>query len=116
MKLNVFLSLIGVALASLLGYLAYNIADGQDNEIMCGICSTICFIATLIPTIGLVFESNKLGINVRVLSALFLIIFIVSHFCFAGYGVVMPYYIICNGIILAIYLAILYKISNIKSI
>lgn len=115
MKINIFLSFISVALASLVGYLAFNIAEGQDHDFVCGFGSAICFIVTLIPTIGLNYESNRLGTNIKVLSALFFVIFLISHFCFASFGIKMPYYIICNGIILVIYLAILYKMSNIKT-
>lgn len=116
MKANIFLSFIGVVLASLIGYLAFNVAKGHENDILCGVCSTICFIATLIPVLGLSYESSRLGTNIRVLSALFFVVFLVSHFCFAGFGIKMPYYIICNGIILIIYLAIIYKMSNITTI
>lgn len=116
MKVNIFLSFIGIALASLIGYLAFDIAEGQEYNVLCGIGSTICFIATLIPTLGLQYESGRLGSNIRVLSALFFIVFLISHLCFARFGIKMPYYIICNGIILIIYLAIFYKMSNIKTI
>lgn len=116
MKVNLFLSFIGIALASLIGYLAFNVAEGQDNDLICGIGSTICFVATLIPTLGLNYESSRLGTNIRVLSILFFVIFLISHFCFAAFGVRMPYYIICNGIIIIVYIAIVYKMSNIKSI
>lgn len=115
MKTNLFLSFIAITLALLIGYLAYNVAEGQENDIVCGIGSTICFIATLIPIIGQNYESDRQGTNIRVLSSLFFIIFVVSHFCFAGFGVKMPYYVICNGIILVVYLAILYKMSNLKN-
>lgn len=116
MKINVFLSAISVVLASLIGYFAYSVAEGNEHDALCGIGSTICFIATLIPTMGLTFESGKVGVNVRVLSVLFFVVFLITHFCFAGFGVKMPYYIICNGIILVIYLAIVYKMSGIKSL
>lgn len=116
MKINIFLTLISVALALLVGYLAYSVAAGDLHDVVCGVGSTICFIATLIPSMALTFESSKVGANVRVLSVLFFVVFLISHFCFAGFGVKMPYYIICNGLILLVYLAIVYKMSSIKSI
>lgn len=103
-------------LAALVGYLAYNVASGDENDMVCGIGSGICFAATLIPTMGLQYKSDRLGINIRVLSSIFFIIFAISHFCFAGFGVKMPYYIIVNGIILMIYLAILYKMQGVEDI
>lgn len=116
MKVNVFLTFIAIALASLVGYWAYDVAEGQENDIMCGISSFVCFLATLIPTIGLKYESARIGINIRVLSAIFFIIFFISHFSFAAFGVKMPYYIIVNGIMLTVFIAIIYKMANIKTI
>ena len=53
MKANLFLSFISVMLAALLGYLAFNVANGEENDVICGIGSCICFAVTLIPTMGL---------------------------------------------------------------
>ena len=103
-------------LAALVGYLAYNVASGDENNMVCGIGSGICFAATLIPAMGLQFESGRLGINIRVFSSIFFIVFAISHFCFAGFGVKMPYYVIVNGIMLMIYLAIFYKMQGCKDI
>lgn len=116
MKANIFLTLISIVLATLVGYLAYNVASGDENDMICGISSGICFATTLIPTIGIQYKSGRLGTNIRVFSALFFIVFAISHFCFAGYGVKMPYYIIVNGIMLMIYLAIFYKMQGVKGI
>ena len=116
MKANIFLTGISVILAAIIGYLAYNISEGQDNDVLCGVGSSVCFIATLVPAIGLQYESGRLGVNIRVFSVLFFVIFLISHFCFAGFGIKMPYYIICNGILLVIYLAIFYKMQGVKDI
>lgn len=58
MKANLFLTFISVMLAALLGYLAFNVANGEDNDVICGIGSCICFAVTLIPTMGLQYESK----------------------------------------------------------
>ena len=116
MKANAFLLLISVVLAALLGYLTYNIAEGKDNDIVCGIVSTICFLTTLAPMFGIQYDSSKVGINIRALSISFFLAFIVSHFCFAALGINLPYYIIINGIILTIYLAIVYKMQGMNEI
>lgn len=116
MKVNIFLTLISIMLAALVGYLAYNVANGDKNDVVCGVGSAICFSATLIPTMGLQYESGRLGVNIRVFSTLFFVVFVISHFCFASFGVEMPYYIIVNGITLMIYLAIFYKMQGVKNI
>jgi hypothetical protein len=114
MKVNVFLTLICVLLALLLGYWAFNIAKGQENDKICGICSVVCFAGTLIPMIGLKHESSRIDANIRVLSLVFFILFAISHFCFANFGVRMPYYVIVNSIALLVYIAIAYSLSKAK--
>lgn len=116
MKVNVFLTMISIMLALLIGYLSYLIAEGKENDLLCGIGTSVCLITTLIPTIGLQYESGRLGVSIRVLSTLFFIVFLVCNFCFAGFGINVPYYIITNGIMLLIFLVIFYKMQNIKSI
>ncbi|WP_019969206.1 hypothetical protein [Segatella maculosa] len=114
MKANMFLVTISIALSALIGYLAFNVAEGKEHSEVCGWGSTICFVVTLIPMIGLHYDSGRLGVNVRVCSALFFIMFLISHFCFAGFGINIPYYIVINGILLTIYFAIFYKMQGIK--
>lgn len=115
-KFNPILTIISLAFAALIAYLAYNTAEGKDNDTLCGIASGVCFIATLLPVVGLQYESGRLGTNIRIVSVLFFIIFLISHFCFAGFGITMPSYVIVNGLILLIFVAIFYKMSNIKNI
>lgn len=103
-------------LAALIGYLAFNVADGDENDVLCGVCSGICFAATLIPTLGIHYESERLGVNIRLFSIIFFIIFAISNFCFAGFGVKMPFYVIVNGIMLLLYLAVFYKMQRVKDI
>ena len=112
MRANIFLSIISLILAGLIGYWVFSNAKGQEQDTLCGICSTVCFLATLIPALGLQYDSVRIGTNIRVLSGLFFISFLISHFCFANYGIKMPLYVILNGILLVIYLRVFYKISS----
>lgn len=116
MKANIFLTMISLLLALLVGYLAYNIAEGKDNDVLCGIGTSVCLVATLVPMMGMQYESGRLGTNIRILSALFFFMFLISNFCFAGFGINTAYYIITNGMMLVIFLAILYKMLNVESI
>lgn len=116
MKVNVILSIIAVLIAVLLGYWAYSIAADDVNALICGIGSGICFIVTLLPALGIQYSSKQLGVNIKVLSWLFFLTFVVSHFCFASFGVKMPSYIIVNGILLAIFGAAFYNMKGIKDV
>lgn len=116
MKANIFLTVIAVLLSALLGYFAYYIAEGAANDMLCGIGSTLCFAAALIPAMGLQYENGRSGVNVRLMSVLFFVIFFIGQFSFAAHGVRMPYYLIVNGAFLLIYLAVLYKMSGVNDI
>ena len=116
MKANVFLTMISVILTLFIGYLAYTIAVDKANDSLYGVGTSLCLIATLVPTIGLQYESGRMGTNIRVYSALFFIIFLISNFCFASFVINVPYYIITNGIMLVIFLAIFHKMQNNNSI
>lgn len=113
MKVNVFLSVIGVCAGLLLGYLIYSIAEGKDNSELCGIISAICFVCTLVPMIGFRYEDGRLGANMKVLSMLFLIVFLAIELGFALWEVKMPYYVIVNGIFLLAFASIVYKMSHV---
>lgn len=113
MKLNLFLSIISFLLACLLGYLNFFVAEGKVNDLLCGICSSICFMMTLIPTIGITYPNHKVGLNLRVLSVFFFFVFFLSHLGFAGFCIKMPLYIIINGILLLIYMIVFYQLQKI---
>ena len=116
MKINVFLTFICLLLTGILGYSTFTIAEGDENALLGSIVSSICFASTLIPLIGLQYESSKLGVNIRILSGLFFVVFLISSYCYALWGINLPNYLIVNGIIFVIVLAILYKMMNIKDI
>ena len=115
MKVNIFLFVISIALAALIGYWVYIVAEGKESDIVCGIGSGLCFAVTMI-SFGLQFEDVRIGVNVRILSALFFILFLVSNFCFAKYGIDLPYYIIITGIVILIFMGLIYKIQGTKDV
>lgn len=112
MRPNLFLTIISLLLTALVSYLAYSVAEGKENDIVCGVGSAVCFVATLLPMIGLKYDSARVGANIRILSGVFFLVFLASHACFIHLGIRMPYYVIANGILLVIFLAIFYKLSG----
>lgn len=115
-KVNAVLVAISVVLSCLTGYLAFSIGEGKENDVLCGVFSTVCFMAATVPMVGLQYGQTRLGVNVRVMSSLFFVLFLVSHFCFAAIGIKMPYYVILNGILLLVYCGVLYKMLQINKI
>ena len=109
MKANFFLIILSIVLAMLLGYLAFNIAEGKENDIACGVISSISFIATLLPIMGIDFDNKRISINIKLLSCIFFVFSIIINFCFAFFKLIMPYYFIVNGIILIVFLYVFHK-------
>ena len=67
MKINIFLTFISIAIASLIGYLVFNVAEGQENDILCGIGSGICSLVLQIPILREKSHSSPLGTNITIL-------------------------------------------------
>lgn len=116
MKPNIILLLISICLAALLGYLAYAVADPDAHSVLCGIASGVCFAGVLVPLMGMNYDDGRLATNLRTFAGLFFVVFLVCHFCFAAFGVAMPYYPVVSGILLLIFLAVFYKMAGIKEL
>lgn len=116
MKINLFLTFLAIAMAALLGYLAYVVAGENPNNAVYGIGSSLCFAATLLPIIGANYRSSRIATNARVLASIFFIAFLISNAVFVNISVSLSYYIIMNGLLIIGYLATLYNITNIKNI
>lgn len=116
MKLNVFLTCISIAMASLVGYLVYTLEKGQKGDILYSIGSGICMASILIPMMGLHYDSGRLGVNIRIMCLAFLLILLISHVCFAVVGIDESYYIVTNGMLLLVYWSVFYKMQGLKEI
>ena len=112
MKVNIFYLCIGFAIALLLAYWVFSVAEGDKNDTISGVCSAICFLGTLIPLFGIGHRSSRIAVNLRLLSAAFFVLFVISQFCFAAFGIRMPYYVIVNALALLLFIAIYYVISK----
>ena len=108
MKVNYFFILIGALIALLMGFWVFSIAEGKDNDMLCGVCSTVCFLSTVIAMLAVKPDSARMAVNLKVLSTVFFLLFVVSHFCFALFGIRMPYYVIINALALLIFFALYY--------
>ena len=110
MRLKAFPLALSLALAGLLGYFIYYITKSADYDLLWGVGATICFAITAIPILGTQYESARQGVNLKILSGVFLITFVISHICFARLSADVAYYIIVNGCLMIVYLALFYKI------
>lgn len=116
MKINGFMALLAVLACSLLAYLLYYIAQPHHNALICGVVSWVCLTVTLGGAISLSVESSRLSINMRVMSTVFFVAFLIIEAAFAMLGIKMPYYYIINGILLLLFLGVYYRMAQVKDV
>ena len=114
MKINNVLTLITLIISSLLGYWVYSVADTDAHAVLAGVFSTICFAIPLILGAGISFNTSASNVNIKALSWCMFILMLILHFYYASTGISMPYYVLINGILICIYVAIVYGIVKSK--
>ena len=114
MKINNVLSLIILVLSSLLGYWVYSVADTDIHANLAGFLSAICLALPLILGFGVSYNTSASLVNIRMLSCVLALIMLILHFYYATTGISMPYYVLISGILICIYLAIIYAILKSK--
>ena len=114
MKVNTFLTLIALILSSLLGYWVYSVADTDAHATLAGVLSAICLAIPLIMGFCVSYQTSAAIVNVRTLSCALFLLMLILHFYYANIGISMPSYVLINGIIICIYLAIIYAILKSK--
>lgn len=112
LQYSTLLICVSVIAALLLGYWVFAVAEGTENDNVAGITSSICFLVTLIPILGISHKSAPINVNLKVLSIVFGGLMLVTHFCFAGFGIRMPYYVLVSGLLLLVYLAGYIKLAD----
>lgn len=118
MKFDFFYGLIALALAALLGYGVYVVAESGNpgHEMPLCIGSSACFFFTLLCAVAIRPENGKISVNQKVLSYVWFIIFLVSCFCFAWLGGSMSFFFILNGILLVVFLALVRTLTSVKDV
>ena len=103
MKINPVNAAIASAASILIAYGLYNI-DSNINKLTIAFGSLILILATLIPLIGFSFDLPRTGINVRMISGLFFLIFLGSSLFFSFFGTSLVSYVVVHGILLLLYI------------
>ena len=110
MKTNNVLTLIILVLSSLLGYWVYSVAEADTHATLAGVLSTLCLAIPLILGFCVSYKTSASLINIRILSCALFLLMLIIHFYYANTGISMPYYVIINGILICIYVLIVYAV------
>jgi hypothetical protein len=111
MKINFVLTTIALAISGLIAYGLYSFHE-SENKILLTVGSFVLLATTFTATIGTSFTNSRTGTNIKTVSSIFFIGALISSLIFTFITFSVPVYIITNGIILLIYLLIVYSINK----
>lgn len=115
MKINIVPAVIAFLLAILFAYAIYALSN--DNEpyiVVLLFTSFISFCSSLMGAMGISLEDNKHNVNIRILSIVFFFLFIAEHGIISYVGVTLSTLIILSGILLLLYMLLIYTISKMQ--
>jgi len=114
MKINVVFLFISLAIASLVGYGFYSWNSEETFQLLIAISTGIMVFITISGIIAIQTAGGKGSVgNIRALSIVFFIIFIISNIIFSSITLISPTsYIVINGILFLVYILIAYAINR----
>ena len=113
MKVNFVQTIIAIAVSLLIAYGLYSFHD-SENKILLSAGSFVFLATALVMTIGASFELPRTTTNIRVVSGIFFAIALISNLIFAFINFSVPSYVIINGILLLVFILIVYSINRAK--
>ena len=114
MKINTFTAILSVALAGIIAFFLSFYVSG-DNKLLVGTGSFLSLALTLIGTISLSFEYDRITTLTRTTSGVFFILLLISQIVFTAVnGFMLPTYILVTGSATIFYIVIVYGISKSK--
>jgi hypothetical protein len=113
MKINPIMLIIAIAIAALSGYGFFAANGGENYQLVLTIGASLVLFVTLGGTIAIKSATGRGSVaNIRVLSAVFLVLFVVEQVLFSFVPFHLPPYIIITGILLLIYILIAYAVGK----
>jgi hypothetical protein len=113
MKISFVPTIIALALSSLFAYGFYCFHAGQ-NKLILSVGSFVLLSVTLVITIGSSFELQRTTNNIKVVASIFFAIALISNLVFAFIKFSFPIYFILHGILLLVFILIVYSINKAK--
>ena len=86
----------------------------SENSQLLVFTSFVEFFFTSFFALGLRFELRRTTSNIRVVSSIYFIIFLITNIIFLYFGSLQQFYIIVNGLLILLGALIIYSISKAK--
>jgi hypothetical protein len=113
MKFNLITTIIAITACLLIAYGFYALFEGEQKLLLSG--GSFLFLAlTLVTAIGIKFEQQRTTTNIRVVSAIFFIVALISNLIFSFCQFSTPVYVLTNGILLLVFIFTVYSIGQTK--
>ena len=113
MKINFVQTIIATAVSLLIAYGLYSFHD-SENRILLSLGSFVFLATTLVVSIGVNFKQSRTTTNIRVVSGIFFLLALASNLIFSFFTFSAPSYVITNGILLLVFVLIVYSINKAK--
>ena len=113
MKVNLFQTIIALAIGALISY-GFYIFNESDNSIILGLVDFLIFSTSLIFLIGTNFELITVKVNVKVASGIFFITAMISSLLFTHLNFIASICVISYAIMYLVYILLLYFINKQK--
>ena len=113
MKVNLFQTIIALAIGALISY-GFYIFNESDNSIILGLVDILIFSTSLIFLLGTNFELITVKVNVKVASGIFFITAMISSLLFTHLNFIASICVIYYAIMYLVYILLLYFINKQK--
>ena len=113
MKINFVTTIIATAISLLISYGFYGFFEG-DNKMIISVGTFVFLTITSVATIGVNFEKERSTTNIRVVSSIFFAIALISGLFYSFCNFSTAAFIIPNGLLLMIFILIVYSINKTK--
>jgi len=112
MKINAINSLVALLISLLLAYAFWSLDGTLKNYVLVG--SFFFLVGTLIPAIGITHESQRVLVNLRVLSGVFFAIALAINGIYSMIAAAPTAYIILSALLFVVYLFIANTVTSVK--
>ena len=111
MKIKVIPSILVLGISTILSYGIFSFCTNENATIMAIIGGLMSFM-TLVATLGITLNRQGKSVNIKVVSLIFFVLGLISNLIFAYVHFKISTYIIINGLLILIWLLIVYGISK----
>ena len=111
MKIKEIPLIIAFGISALVAYGLFSICK-NDNSLLLAIVGGIMLFVTLAATFGVDFEPHRTSVNIKVTSIVFFLLALISNLIFSFVQFSVPLYVVVNGLLLLIWLLVIYGINR----